>query len=627
MATITKRATKGSPLTNDEVDANFDNLNTDKLETSGGSVTGDISFGDNDKAIFGAGSDLQIYHDPNNNSYIEEVGSGSLLIRGDEIYLQSSTGENKLIGDTDGAVNLFYNGSSKLNTTNTGIDVTGTVTADGVVTQATANTYPDGALIVESLAGDESYVTNVGGNFLISNSSVSDQFVLDSSGNVGIGTASPLRSLHISGAGDTSLMLQTTNAVDDNEIWEIQVAGNASNYADLIFRNRTNAGTGGSEAMRITSSGNVGIGTTNPDTKFDVNLGSNLSSATLDVAQFDIGQNQANAAYLKISGVTHVTPSVRKMFIDSFQSTDDSAAPLFLNWSSTGDVILGGNVGIGTASPARQLDIYDDGTIGQAVLAITAQNTDPSRIMFADTDDNNIGILDYDHSDNSMRFTVNNAERMRLNSDGSCRWTPDGTNQDVVIKADGKVGIGTTDPAVTTHIKGSGSTPLKVESTSLTSFIQLTDSGNSCYIGASNGALKIQTPGSSFSDKLIVDSAGEVTVSNALTALQFQGSGTFTQSITNGVLTNVFDLSTVVDDGGCAIVNFAQSTGGQLAKATVLVNRSLGGTFSASFIGTQPTADYFTAVGISGTQLQIQINLAAGSHTIKGRVFVVNGLA
>ncbi len=81
-----------------------------------------------------------------------------------------------------------------------------------------------------------------------------------------------------------------------------------------------------------------------------------------------------------------------------------------------------GNVGIGTTSPARQLEIYDDGTNGQSVLAITAQNTDSSRIMFADTDDNNIGILDYAHSDNSMRFTVNNSERMRINSGGAIIW-------------------------------------------------------------------------------------------------------------------------------------------------------------------------------------------------------------
>jgi hypothetical protein len=38
--------------------------------------------------------------------------------------------------------------------------------------------------------------------------------------------------------------------------------------------------------------------------------------------------------------------------------------------------------------------------------------------MFADPDDVNIGILDYHHSDNSMRFIVNNAEAMRINSSG-----------------------------------------------------------------------------------------------------------------------------------------------------------------------------------------------------------------
>jgi len=86
-----------------------------------------------------------------------------------------------------------------------------------------------------------------------------------------------------------------------------------------------------------------------------------------------------------------------------------------------------GNVGIGTTSPSRQLEIYDDGTNGQAVLALTAQNTDSSRIMFADPDDNNIGILDYSHADDSLRFVVNNSERMRLDSSG-------------------KVGIGTSSP-------------------------------------------------------------------------------------------------------------------------------------------------------------------------------------
>jgi hypothetical protein len=95
---------------------------------------------------------------------------------------------------------------------------------------------------------------------------------------------------------------------------------------------------------------------------------------------------------------------------DLLDNTDSSA---FLSLDSNG------RLGIGTSSPSRQLEIYDDGTVGQAVLALTAQNTDYSRIMFADPDDVNIGILDYAHSDNSMRFTVNNAERMRIDSSGN----------------------------------------------------------------------------------------------------------------------------------------------------------------------------------------------------------------
>jgi len=90
---------------------------------------------------------------------------------------------------------------------------------------------------------------------------------IDSSGNVGIGTSSPLKRLHIANAGDVGLMLQTTNAVDDKEIWEITCAGNASNQAELIFRTRTNAGTGGIEAMRIDDQGRIGIGTGNPSSE------------------------------------------------------------------------------------------------------------------------------------------------------------------------------------------------------------------------------------------------------------------------------------------------------------------------------------------------------------------------
>ena len=136
MATITTRvqgaAPKGSPLTNVEVDDNFLNLNADKLEKSGGAMTGDLEFGDGKKALFGTGDDLQIYHD-GSNSRVQDTGTGGLRLMGSEfVALQSNDGENMVVGSNNGAVTLYYDHAPKLATTSTGIDVTGTITADGL---------------------------------------------------------------------------------------------------------------------------------------------------------------------------------------------------------------------------------------------------------------------------------------------------------------------------------------------------------------------------------------------------------------------------------------------------------------------------------------------------------------
>ena len=130
MTTITTRSGKGSPLTNDEVDANFTNLNDDKVETSGDSMTGNLSFGDNNKVILGSGNDLQLFHD-GSNSRIHDTGTGNLILRGTNLSLQDSSGFDYVTavdnGD-GGTVRLFHNNSEKLETTSTGIDVTGDIT-------------------------------------------------------------------------------------------------------------------------------------------------------------------------------------------------------------------------------------------------------------------------------------------------------------------------------------------------------------------------------------------------------------------------------------------------------------------------------------------------------------------
>jgi hypothetical protein len=94
---------------------------------TGLTTTGDINFGDNDKAVFGAGSDLEIYHD-GSNSYIKEKGNGVLNISGGNainFLTGNDAAETGLTIATDGAVTAYYDNSPKLATTTTGIDVTG----------------------------------------------------------------------------------------------------------------------------------------------------------------------------------------------------------------------------------------------------------------------------------------------------------------------------------------------------------------------------------------------------------------------------------------------------------------------------------------------------------------------
>ncbi|MBP04345.1 MAG: hypothetical protein CMA72_06130 [Euryarchaeota archaeon] len=99
---------------------------------AGLTTTADMSFGDNDKAIFGASNDLQLYHD-GSNSYIDDAGAGSLLIRGTNLQLRSyTTNENFLTGTENGAVSLYYDGTIKAATISTGLDVTGTVRSDSL---------------------------------------------------------------------------------------------------------------------------------------------------------------------------------------------------------------------------------------------------------------------------------------------------------------------------------------------------------------------------------------------------------------------------------------------------------------------------------------------------------------
>ncbi len=97
----------------------------------GGGGTG-TDYDDNVKARWGTHHDLEIYHD-SNNSFIDDVGTGQLYLRGGgDVYLQvdldnTPGAKNSVVAASAGFVKLYYNGNEKLATTDTGIILTGDV--------------------------------------------------------------------------------------------------------------------------------------------------------------------------------------------------------------------------------------------------------------------------------------------------------------------------------------------------------------------------------------------------------------------------------------------------------------------------------------------------------------------
>ena len=75
----------------------------------------DVKFGDSDKLVFGAGSDLQIYHD-GSNSYITDSGTGNLRISGTLLQLNDASFNKYLLGSGD-SVTLYHADTAKLSTT------------------------------------------------------------------------------------------------------------------------------------------------------------------------------------------------------------------------------------------------------------------------------------------------------------------------------------------------------------------------------------------------------------------------------------------------------------------------------------------------------------------------------
>jgi hypothetical protein len=210
-----------------------------------GTVTADgLSLGDNDKATFGAGNDLEIYHD-GSDSYINDSGTGDLKIGGNQLQLNNAAQTKNYIYAVDGAqVELKYDNALKLATTATGIDVTGTATMDGLTSSEdiyVSMTDPElrlvntgsaggewrllGSEVAGSVASFRIYQTGVGNRLKVADNGdisfyedtgTTPKFFWDASAErLGVGTVSPTYTLQAnSGATTTTVRLQANAGVN-----------------------------------------------------------------------------------------------------------------------------------------------------------------------------------------------------------------------------------------------------------------------------------------------------------------------------------------------------------------------------------------------------------------------------
>jgi hypothetical protein len=267
-------------------------------------------FFDNKKAMFGDGADLQIYHD-GSNSYIKDAGTGNLRIDATNFYVRNSAGTELKIGAIDdGAVDLYHNGSKKLATTSSGIDVTGTVVSDGLNLGTTGN-----ATLANILSADNTSntlisggnATNVGANYALfggSHASLANVHRwrnggteiarFDASGNLGIGTTSPSSKLHLVGAGTTQTRYDNSSAGSTSFIGNDATGLFVGTTSNHLFRVSTN----NTERMRIDTSGNVGIGTSSPLAKLESYVSGNFSTTYNDFS--------GDGLYIQTNGTTGV---------------------------------------------------------------------------------------------------------------------------------------------------------------------------------------------------------------------------------------------------------------------------------------------------------------------------------
>ena len=290
-----------------------------------------------------------------------------------------------------------------------------------------------------------------------------DVLTMQSDGNVGIGTTAPGTKLQVGDATaqtTVSIFGKATTAdvapvlalVRQNSWYmgmpntsDLSLSYNMASYADASI-------LAGSK-FYITSTGNVGIGTTEPLGKLGV-----IDISTSRTADFSSsGARTANNYGIVVSNATTnaTTDGTRKVgvYIDSTGISTGGAGAATTNYGLYIDTVSGadnnygayisGNVGIGTTAPNTLLEISGAAGVNDFSIRRSDNAAASGGIMFRGSDNAADGFIGYNRFDNGA---TRGLEFGSVGGDGI-------EDIEMVIEA-GNVGIGTTNPGYPLEVKG-----------------------------------------------------------------------------------------------------------------------------------------------------------------------------
>lgn len=417
-----------------------------------------LAFADNAKATFGAG-DLQIFHD-GSNSYIDDTGTGNLFVRAsDNFYVQNAAGtETKAAFTTDGAVKLYYNGGTKFQTVSGGIDVIGTVTADGLtigdfsgnsVAQISAGTtgvsslyLGDGSSGAASYAGFVEY--NHTGDYLRLGANSAEVVRVSSTG------------IDVTGSTVTDGL---TSAVTDGASF----AGNFNHTGGTVGRNGikiTSSGTSGTttliEAIRNTTntvfkvdgSGNLILNDQSGNQNFNFNV---TGAATFN--------EQGADADFRVESDTNT----HALFVDASANAIGfgTTSSLVSDASNEGlYYLIGGSLTLASNTESLQINRNGTGANNRVNIGLYNNGTKRGEIGTYGAED---GMYFYTGSTvDSLRLTSGETAFNEGGADINFRVESDGASHMLFVDAgNNRLGINTSSPGTLVHIENAASDNLK----------------------------------------------------------------------------------------------------------------------------------------------------------------------